>query len=126
MIGSQSAVPFDFDNETEEEEHVETHLNGVHADRGAGHAVGPGQQKTIKCLEAHLFAGGLSMDAYADIVHTASEAATLAVFRALGSAALQPHNAPAPCGLPGSDGNESETGAFQPFRRTFPRVVAAT
>jgi hypothetical protein len=83
-------------------------------------------ESVVECLEAHLFAGGLPMDMYTEIVNTASEAATLAVLRALGSGALRPsHNAPAPCDSLGSDGNQSETDAFQPFRRTFPRVVAA-
>ena len=108
----------------DEETHVERHLNDAHVYPGVDRVVGPGQQKMVECVEAHLFAGCLPMGTYTEIVNTASEAATLAVLRALGSGVLgPPHGAPAPCDPPGSDGNQSETDALQPFRRTRPRVV---
>jgi hypothetical protein len=79
----------------------------------------------VECLEAHSahFSGGLPTDTYAEIVKTASEAASLAVFRALESGALRlSQNVPASRNHepPDFDGNQSETDALQPFRRTFP------
>ena len=64
------------------------------------------------------------MSTYTEIVNTASEAATLAILRdprALGPS----HSAPAPCNSLGSDGNQSETNAIQPFRCSLLCVVAA-
>ena len=77
----------------------------------------------LKPTGTHLFAGGLPMDAYTAIVNTASEVATLAVYKALESGALRlSQNAPAPSDSPGLGGDQSETDAFQPFRRTFPHA----
>jgi hypothetical protein len=58
------------------------------------------------------------MSAYTEIINTASEAATLAVLRALGSGAPSPSHF--------TDGNQPEADVPQPFRRTCPRAVAAT
>lgn len=99
-----------------EEEAVERVLIGAHV---------------VDCSEAHSahsFSEGLSMDTYTAIVNTASEAATLAVYRALESGAWRPsQNAPTPCdGDPtGLDGSQSETDVLQPFRRTFPRAFCS-
>jgi hypothetical protein len=122
MPASQSIVPLEFDNEVEEEERVEMLLNGAHVDPGVGYVASPGQQKMARSFEAHLFAGSLPIDTYAEIVKAASEAATLAVFRALEPGAMrQPRRAPAPCDSPGSDGDEEETDSLQPFTRTSSR-----
>jgi hypothetical protein len=85
----------------------------------------------VKCLEAHsahFFSGGLPTDTYAEIVKSASEAASLAVFRALESGAFRlSQNVPASCDHdpPDLDGNQSGTDALQPFRRTFPRDLCS-
>ena len=75
----------------------------------------------------------LSTGSFSEIVNVAAQAATMAVFAALGSGTLRlPHSAPAPPSQPAgtnenqsSDENQSETGASQPFQRACPCIVSA-
>ena len=88
--------------------------------------VGPGQWKGIGLFDAaHSSAGGLSMGAYYQIVVAASEAATLAVMRAMQQTETvgpTPSRSSPPdeprANDPSSNGNESETG-LEPFERTY-------
>lgn len=75
-------------------------------------------RKGLVGFEVYPFVGGLPIGTYTEIVNAASEAATLAALRALQSGALNlSRSVPAPNDTPSSDGNESETGALQPFKR---------
>lgn len=118
MAANETIPPFQFEDESESEA-VEKQLEeDTHMDLVAS----PGQWKNLDWLEAHLFVGGLPVGFYTELVNAASEAATLAVLRALQSGTLNlpnlPHSTPAPRDPSKSDGNESETRDLQPFKRT--------
>ena len=117
MAANETIPPFQFEDESEIEA-VEKQLEeDTHMDLVAS----PGQWKKLDWLEAHLLIGGLPVGSYTEVVNTTSEAATLAVLRALQYGTLNlphlPHSTPAPCDPLKSDGNETETRDLQPFKR---------
>jgi len=77
-------------------------------------------------LEIHPLVGGLPKGFYTNIVNAASDAATVAILRALQSGTLRlPRRTRAPPSHDpsSSGGNELETGDLQVFKHTWPYVL---